>query len=114
MNIVFGDDVVEELRKKYTILELDTLPHPEKGLVTAYCVIPVEQIALEMAALEQNCALHEQVIQGIKANDTVLVKSLCETMQGKFGGELDTFYQEIIKRIDSTSSTSVVITQTIS
>ena len=108
MNIVFGDDVVEQLRLKYTVLELDTLPHPEKGMVTAYCVMPVEQIALEMASLEQNCALHEQVIQGIKDNDTVLVRGLCETMQGKFGGELDTFYQEIIKRIDSTNRTSVI------
>lgn len=109
MHIVFGNEVADELRKKYTVLELDTITHPEHGKVPAFCVLPVEKIALEMSSLEQNVKLHEQIVQGIKDNDTALVLGLCQIMAGKFGGDLDTFYEEIVKRINTTGSTALVI-----
>ena len=114
MHIVFGDEVATELRKKYTVLELDTIPHPTRGPTPAYCVLSVEKIVMEMASLEQNISLHEQVIGGIKKNDTKFTRELCELMKGKFGGEMDTFYEEVVKRIDETNCTFLVLPQEIS
>jgi hypothetical protein len=107
MHIVFGEDTAQELSKKYTLLEVDTVTHPEHGPLPAYCVLPVEAIALEMITLEDNVNQHRMVIDAIKRNEPALARQLCLSMTGKFGGEMDTFYEEIIKRIDSTGSTAL-------
>ena len=113
MHIVLTQAIADELRSKYTVLELDTMPHPD-GPVPAFCVLPVEQIALEMASLDQNVAIHEQLIDAIKNNDCDKALILCETLFGRFGGELDTFYEEVTKRIQKNKSTVLVLEQTIS
>jgi hypothetical protein len=113
MHIVLTQAVADELRAKYTVLELDTMPHPD-GPVPAFCVLPMEKIAMEMSSLDQNVSMHEQLIDAIKTNNTKLASDLCDVLLGKFGGDLDTFYNEIKSRIEQTNSTSLVITQTIS
>ena len=50
MHIVLTQAVADELRKRYTLLELDSMPHPD-GVVPAFCVLPVEQIVMEMDLL---------------------------------------------------------------
>jgi hypothetical protein len=113
MHIVLTQAVADELRKKYTVIELDTMPHPD-GPVPAFCVLPVEKIALEMSSLEKNVSLHEQLIDAIKTNNTKLAEDLCDVLMGKFGGELDSFYEVVLDRIKKNNSTSLVIEQTIS
>lgn len=108
MHIVLTQAVATELRKKYTLLELDSMPHPD-GLIPAFCVLPVEKIVMEMSSLATNVALHEQLIDAIKANNTTLANELCGMLTGKFGGEVDSFYSEIIHRISSTGSTHLVL-----
>ena len=95
----------EELSKKYTLLELDTLITKEHGETTAYCVLPMESIALEMPTLEQNRAQHALLIQAIKNDEPTLARDMCQALTGRFGGAMDTFYEEILKRIDATGST---------
>jgi hypothetical protein len=107
MHIVLTQAVADELRKKYTVLELDTMPHPD-GPVPAFCVLPVEKIALEMSSLGQNVAIHEQLIDAIKNNDCETAKVLSTNLKSKFGGELDSFYDIVIERVDTTSSTQLV------
>lgn len=113
MHIVLTQEVADQLRQKYTVLELDTMPHPG-GPVPAFCVLPVEKIVLEMSSLDDNVKVHETLIQAIKDNQTEIAKQLCIQLTGKFGGELDTFYEEILKRIETTNSTFLVLEQTIS
>jgi hypothetical protein len=113
MHIVLTQAVADELRAKYTVLELDTMPHPD-GPVPAFCVLPMEKIAMEMSSLDQNVSMHEQLIDAIKTNNTKLANDLCDVLLGKFGGDLDTFYNEIKSRIEQTNSTSLVVTQAIS
>jgi hypothetical protein len=108
MHIVLTQAVADELRKKYTVLELDTMPHPN-GPVPAFCVLPVEQIAMEMSRLEENVGLHEQLIDAIKNNDCNQAMILCENLFGKFGGELDSFYEIVLERTKKNNSTSLVI-----
>lgn len=105
MHIVLTQPVADELRLKYTVLELDSIPHPEHGVVPAFCVVPVEQIALEMASLETNVKLHEQLIHAMKENNTTETVDLCNNLKGKFGGELDSFYDIVIERVNKTNST---------
>jgi hypothetical protein len=112
MHIVLTQAVADELRKKYTVLELDTMPHPG-GPVPAFCVLPVEQIAMEMSSLEKNVSLHEQLIDAIKNNDCNQAMVLCENLFGKFGGELDSFYEIVLERTKNNNSTSLVIEQQI-
>jgi hypothetical protein len=104
MHIVLTQAVADELRKKYTVLELDTMPHPD-GPVPAFCVLPVEQIAMEMSRLGENVSLHEQLIDAIKNNQCNQALILCENLFGKFSGELDSFYDIIIERVNKTKST---------
>ena len=113
MHIVLTQAVADELRQKYTVLELDTMPHPD-GPVPAFCVLPVEKIVMEMSELQKNISLHEQLIQCIKDNNCDTSLTLVDQLMGKFGGELDSFYQEIKQRIDVTKSTILVLGQSFS
>ena len=113
MHIVLTKAIADELSAKYTVLELDTMPHPD-GPVPAYCVLPMEQIVMEMSSLEHNVKLHQQLVDAIKINNTKLATDLCDILLGKFGGELDSFYQEIKNRVEKTNSTILGIEQTIS
>lgn len=108
MHIVLTQAVADELRKKYTVLELDTMPHPD-GPVPAFCVLPVEKIAMEMSSLEHNVELHQQLIDAIKTNNTKLAQDLCGVLVGKFGGELDSFYEIVIERVNTTASTQLLL-----
>jgi hypothetical protein len=108
MQIVFGEQTANELREKYTVLELESVTTPT-GILNPYCVIPVEQIALQMANLEQDIALHNQFIGAIKSNDTKLCMDLLEHLLGKFGGEVDTFYEIVAQRCKETGSTTLVL-----
>lgn len=108
MHIVLTQAVADELRKRYTVLELDSMPHPD-GPVPAFCVLPVEQIVMEMASLESNVTLHEQLIHAVKNNDCTSATELCKSLIGKFSGELDSFYSEILHRISNTGSTQLVL-----
>jgi hypothetical protein len=109
MHIVLTQAVADELRAKYTVLELDTMPHPD-GPVPAFCVLPMEKIAMEMVSLEQNVSMHEHLIDAIKNNDCETATLLCTGLKGKFGGELDSFYDIVIERVNTTTSTQLIYT----
>ncbi len=113
MNIVLTQAVANELKQKYTVLELDSMPHPD-GAIPAFCVLPVESIAMEMNQLAENVELHETLIDAVKNNDCETAVKLCSQLQGKFGGELDSFYDEINLRVQKTNSTVLVLGQTFS
>jgi hypothetical protein len=108
MNIVLTQAVANELKQKYTVLELDSMPHPD-GAIPAFCVLPVESIAMEMTQLSNNVEQHEKLIDAVKNNDCETAVELCSLLQGKFGGELDSFYSEILHRIISTGSTKLIL-----
>jgi len=98
MNIIFGDNIAA-LEDKYTVLELDTFRIGSDGPVnTAYCVlelIPLE----EMALAESMVDLHHNLMQEYKKRNWNYCEQAMEQLMGKWNGELDTFYQELEKRI---------------
>lgn len=97
MYIVVNAEAAEKLRENYTLLELETLDKGN-GPVTAWCVI--EQVPLsELATLDQQKLLHAEFIKEYNAGNYKFCIDVAEHLMGKFGGEVDSFYEEILKRI---------------
>ena len=101
MNIIFGDNVADQARQKYTVLELDTFTVEEKNITaTAYAV--VEQIPLlEIAGLESFKDLHNNLMQEYRKRNWKYCEDAMEHLRGKWNGELDTFYTELHDRIQT-------------
>lgn len=93
------------LREKYTVLELETIQHPNlPEPLTAWCVVPAEKVLGEIELLPLNCKQHDDLIDELHNHHTENVLKLCAELKGKFGGELDTFYETLEKRIQDTGS----------
>jgi hypothetical protein len=108
MHLIFKPEHKELLEGRYTILELETIQVAESDPVTAWCVIEAEKIIPEIDMLPLNKSLHEDLLTAIKEDQPEQAKKLCAELKGKFGGELDTFYEEIVKRIEHTGSCAFV------
>jgi hypothetical protein len=101
MNIIFGRENAEKLREKYTVLDLEKLVVEDKE-VEVFCLIPAEKIALpDLPQLEHWVKLHHDFLHGYNTQQWNYCRQCIEYLTGKFGGEVDTFYEEILKRIDS-------------
>ncbi len=100
MYIIFGDDpLISQIREKLVVLELETFLTPDQVRKTAYCVVQPNSVFAEMASLTQHCADHQAFVDALNANDFNVALSMAPNMKGKFGGELDSFYQVIQERI---------------
>ena len=51
-----------------------------------------------MALLDRYIELHEGFVKAYKENNYKLCEDIAEHLMGKFGGELDSFYTEILAR----------------
>ena len=105
MELIFNRETAEALGDKYTILELETFD-VEGKLLEVFCLIPAEKINLgELPDLEHNVKLHNHFVDALKTKNYKVCQDLQEHLMGKFGGEVDSFYEEIIKRIQLETST---------
>ena len=99
MNIILGRENIEQAQEKYTVLELDTLIiNGAADPVTAYCLIeqvPIDQIA----GMDQFRDLHNNLMKNYRLQNWKFCEDAIEHLQGQWGGELDSFYTEMSKRI---------------
>jgi hypothetical protein len=104
MQIVWDRTAVEKLKKTHTVLELETFDI--KGfMTTVYCVVPVEKIGLNgFSSLESYKELHTAFIQAYNEKNYKLCEDLSTQLIGAFGGEVDSFYEEILNRIKKTAT----------
>jgi hypothetical protein len=100
MNIIIEPEKLPELQSKYTLLELDTVRVlPENKTVTAYCVI--EHIPIpDLPQLESMKNLHQNLILNYRKRDWNYCTQALEHLMGFWGGEVDSFYQDLNQRID--------------
>lgn len=99
MHIIFGKDEAVQLENKYTVLELDLIQFGQDGPVApAYCVIENISI-LDLPRVESMKALHENLILNYRSRDWKYCLDAMEHLQGFWGGELDSFYQNLRDRI---------------
>jgi hypothetical protein len=108
MHIIFDRETAKQLDERYLVLELETIETQGKT-IEAFCLVPSEKIVGELGTLDMNKDLHKQLLEAIGKNDTELAKGLVKHLEGQFGGELDTFYEEIVKRIDTTGSCKLIL-----
>jgi hypothetical protein len=98
MNIIFGESRAI-LPDHYTVLELDTFRVPGRSdTVTAYCVI--EKIAMhEFATVEDYKSVHADLIKNYKLRQWSFCEQAVDTLMGRWAGELDSFYQDLLIRV---------------
>jgi len=99
MHIILGVDQISQLEGKYTLLEVDKIQFdPESNAVQAYCVlenIPVDEIP----KLEEFSQLHAKLMENYCKRDWNFCEQALEHLQGRWGGQVDSFYTEIANRI---------------
>ena len=100
MNLIFGRENAEHLREKYTVLDLETVI--KDGItLEVFCLIPGEKLGLgDLPQLEQWKTLHNDFLNGYHNKEYAYCRQCIEHLMGKFGGEVDTFYEEILRRIN--------------
>lgn len=100
MQLIFGKEHAEALRTKYTVLDLETLEVEGKQL-EVYCLVPGDKINItELPYLEKYIQLHNDFLHGYQTEQYNYCVQCIEHLRGKFGGEVDSFYDEILRRID--------------
>ena len=101
MDIIFGRENAEKLREKYTVLDLETV-EKDGVSIEVFCLVPADKIGLgDLPQLEQWVKLHNDFLHGYQTKQYNYCRQCIEHLIGKFGGEVDTFYEEILRRIDS-------------
>lgn len=97
MNIIFGN--THTLDSKHIVLELDTIRIGTNGPEqTAYCV--VENIPLQdMPIVESLKASHHDLMVEYRSQNWTACERIIAQLTGMWGGELDTFYEELSTRV---------------
>jgi len=100
MDIIFGRENAERLREKYTVLDLETVTKDGVSL-EVFCLIPADKISImDLPQLDNWVKLHNDFLHGYHSKQYNFCRQCIEHLRGKFSGELDSFYDEILKRID--------------
>jgi hypothetical protein len=99
MHIIFGDKLATELSNKYTVLELDSFRvGASKDITKAYSII--ENISLDQILnLDKLKHLHQDLMENYKQKNWELCQVAIKELRGNWGGELDSFYDELTTRI---------------
>jgi hypothetical protein len=99
MQIVWNQQAVEQLKNNHTVLELETFD--VKGIpVTTYCVVPAEKLMADIANLKNLTEIHAEFVRSYRTKNYKLCQDCAEHLMGRFGGELDSFYEEILSRFN--------------
>lgn len=97
MHIIIGTETAEALKENYTVLELESF---EKNgqTITAYCVVDQVPI-MELPLIEYHCKLHEDFLIEYKKGNYPYCIEAATHLRGKFNGDLDSFYDELLARV---------------
>jgi hypothetical protein len=96
MNIIFGDSV-DTLPDHYIKLELDTFRTAD-NTVTAYCL--VEKLAPdEFITMDSYKKIHADLLIAYRNQHWNYCEQAIAGLIGHWGGELDTFYADLLSRV---------------
>lgn len=100
MHIIFGE-AAKQLPNKFTILELDTIKLSSTGeKFTSYCVI--ENIPLgDFPVVDSYIKVHHDMMQAYRDRNWEYCTSAIKGLLGKWNGEADSFYMEMLSRINN-------------
>ena len=104
MQLIFDRKIADDLKEKYTIVELENI-HANGQNLEVFCVLSQESMIWEMQNIEATIKLHEQLVDAISMDNTEFCLALIPELKGKFGGELDSFYEIVETRCRDTGTT---------
>lgn len=107
MNIIFDDAVdIASLPDSYTVLELDKFRWTNNSIKTAYAVL--DGVALsDLATLDAWKNIHNDIIRYYRQGQWNYCERALEGIMGKWNGQLDTFYVDLLARVQSMKETTV-------
>jgi hypothetical protein len=101
MNIMFGDSITDDIKSRYTILQLDTFYFAEVDQTrVAYCLIETVPIA-EMVNIDQTIELHNNLVRNYGLRNWNYCVDVIEHLRGRWNSELDSFYDSILERVNA-------------
>jgi len=103
MNIVLENNITNEIKEKFMLVELDSFQHePDGEAVKSYAVITKDEINLqEIHNIEQYIDLHNKLMKNYRLKNWKYCEDAIEHLTGKFRGELDSFYKVLSERIET-------------
>jgi len=107
MNIILGKERAQELKEKYTVLELDTFCINDLPPIKSYAVIENLPIP-EMFNLDSMIDLHHNMIDHYHKKEWNYCLDALEHLHGRWNGEIDSFYLDITDRIKQLKSQPLV------
>lgn len=98
MQVIFSRPAAEQLKERYTVLELETFL-VEGTVLETFCVVPAEKMNLgDLPNLDSHIKMHGELIEQLKVKNYQFCADAIEHLMGKFGGELDSFYEIVLER----------------
>jgi hypothetical protein len=107
MHIIFGEEIGQAAAEKHIVLELDTFEIKGKeSPMTAYAL--VEHVPLQdMPTMNHFHDLHTNLMVEYRKRNWKYCEDAMEHLQGKWNGDLDTFYTELSARIQRLKTESL-------
>jgi len=95
MNIIFNEQLADELRDKYVILELDTVMQPQ--LPKPLTLHALVEIGLnDIPTINFFREMHQDMVAAYKSSNWDRAIELANGLVGHFNGELDEFYNLVL------------------
>jgi hypothetical protein len=95
MNIIFNQQIADDLREKYVILELDTVMQP--ALTAPLTLHALVEIAVnDIPTISFFREMHGDMITAYKSGNWTRAIELASGLLGQFNGEIDEFYNLVL------------------
>ena len=110
MHIILGDQITKEISDKYVVLELDSFQIGGRDqAISAYCVVENVPIT-ELPQADQYQDLHAQIIENFRLGNWKFCEDALAHIQGRWNGEVDSFYQDLLHRVQACKKDGIDIT----
>ena len=104
MKIILGKENAESMRDKYLVLELDTIQFAtDAPSITAYCLVEPKALE-ELTTMNSFIELHAKLIENYQKKNWKFCSDAIEHLLGKWNGDVDSFYRELLNRINNYKS----------
>lgn len=99
MNIIFGRERAKLLESRYIVLEILKLNDIDIDY-QCYCLVEGSNIHFkELPSVEHYKNLHKKLLENLRKKNYNICQELVSHLQGRWGGQLDTFYQSVLEYI---------------
>ena len=106
MHIILGEEAAAPMRSKYTVLPLDDMKVGDAPVLTAYCIVENLPVT-EREQLEHTVNLHNKLVENYKKPDFGFCEQALDHLKGKWGKQLDSFYDVLSDRIGKYKDTDL-------